>query len=433
LNNLKKSYFYLNSFCLLVYGYKKAVIYNLLDGDVFWLDDKASKILKYIKLPISDIIEKCKLTGINKETALNLFSELVELNIGTFSDKKLFVDNIHNNFKKDSYDKELVDLKRVSIRVTDKCGLDCFFCNTNQNTICFPCSRKSQKNDRIFSMRDLQDLIDDISQFNCPEVTFIGGDPLKENGNFMDVLKYTANRIPNTYVFTNLISLSDYQVKDICTLPNVQLIIPLFSPDEASFKSICRKDNVLERILTNISNLREKKVKMSILFFKTKRDFDNGFVSSLLKDQEDFSILSPTPLIKDINISKYSDGFIIEDEDSFVVDLNSFFENNIYNSCLGRRITVDLNGDVKPCLYSNISFGNIFEKRLNKILRSGVQDRLWHLKKDLIETCNGCEFRYCCKHDCIVAANNINGKINTKYPFCNYDPQDGDWKNKKGE
>jgi radical SAM protein with 4Fe4S-binding SPASM domain len=94
---------------------------------------------------------------------------------------------------------------------------------------------------------------------------------------------------------------------------------------------------------------------------------------------------------------------------------------------------VDLNGDVKPCLHSGKSLGNIFEKRLNKILRSGIQDHLWHLNKDQIETCNECEFRYCCKHDCIVAANNIGGKLNAKYPFCNYDPYVGEWKNKKGE
>lgn len=88
-----------------------------------------------------------------------------------------------------------------------------------------------------------------------------------------------------------------------------------------------------------------------------------------------------------------------------------------YNSCLFKKVSLDKNGMVRNCpslpeTY-DLSLG------LGNIVKSQNFRKYWEIKKDEIEVCKDCEFRYNCL-DC--RAHTIKGNIYSKPVSCKYNP-----------
>ncbi len=112
--------------------------------------------------------------------------------------------------------------------------------------------------------------------------------------------------------------------------------------------------------------------------------------------------------------------------EKMTTDPFSFFYNQEFNPCWGNKIAIDLEGNIKPCLWWHKSLGNIKTNQIKSMIASGDFDIYWTLKKDNIETCNVCEYRYNC-FDCRVSVANENLALNAKLPCCQYDPISGIW------
>ena len=104
-----------------------------------------------------------------------------------------------------------------------------------------------------------------------------------------------------------------------------------------------------------------------------------------------------------------------------------FIEALNYNSCLNRKISVDINGNIRNCPSLPASYGNIATTSLHSALaQQGFKD-LWEINKDQVEICKDCEFRYICT-DCRAFIQNPNDKY-SKPAKCGYDPYTATWKN----
>lgn len=102
-----------------------------------------------------------------------------------------------------------------------------------------------------------------------------------------------------------------------------------------------------------------------------------------------------------------------------------FFQAQEYNSCLNKKISIDIDGNVKNCPSINKSYGKYDEiPQLGSVLESEGFKFLGKIKKDDIEICQDCEFRYIC-HDC--RAFTVEDKLYSKPKFCKYDPYQGIW------
>ncbi|MGN7758073.1 grasp-with-spasm system SPASM domain peptide maturase [Chryseobacterium sp. 22532] len=119
------------------------------------------------------------------------------------------------------------------------------------------------------------------------------------------------------------------------------------------------------------------------------------------------------------------------------VDLK-YFNTNIskvteavnHNSCLHKKIGIDINGNIKNCPLMAESFGNINDISLeDAVIKPGFR-KYWNLTKDKIEICKDCEFRYICT-DCraYTERNHTNSEgLDTSKPLkCGYDPYTGKW------
>jgi SPASM domain peptide maturase of grasp-with-spasm system len=111
----------------------------------------------------------------------------------------------------------------------------------------------------------------------------------------------------------------------------------------------------------------------------------------------------------------------------FVVDMDTFTEGVNHNSCLNRKISIDINGNIKNCPSLNTNFGEIMNTKLIDVIKNQEFNKLWAITKDQINVCKDCEFRYICT-DCRAFIEDKNN-INSKPLKCNYDPYTATWKN----
>ncbi|MFX0011291.1 MAG: SPASM domain-containing protein [Candidatus Hermodarchaeota archaeon] len=101
------------------------------------------------------------------------------------------------------------------------------------------------------------------------------------------------------------------------------------------------------------------------------------------------------------------------------VSQSFYIFNKHFNSCWGRRIAIDKNENVKPCIYSNYKIGNLKIDKTNDIIENAV--KLWKITKTQIKKCKQCEFKYVC-FDCREIAFRKNNNLYSPNPNCNYDP-----------
>lgn len=114
----------------------------------------------------------------------------------------------------------------------------------------------------------------------------------------------------------------------------------------------------------------------------------------------------------------------------FSPELKNFTESHHYNSCLHKKIAIDVNGNIKNCPSMSQDFGNVKNTTLEETLQHPDFKKYWNLTKDKIEVCKDCEFRYICT-DCRayteLTSNNSDGLDISKPLKCGYDPYSGEW------
>jgi SPASM domain peptide maturase of grasp-with-spasm system len=111
----------------------------------------------------------------------------------------------------------------------------------------------------------------------------------------------------------------------------------------------------------------------------------------------------------------------------FIANLPLFTEAQKHNTCLNRKISIDVNGEIKNCPSMTKSYGNIKDTTLAQALeKEGFKD-MWYIHKDQIEVCKDCEFRYICT-DCRAYIQDPNN-IYSKPAKCSYNPYTATWGN----
>lgn len=109
----------------------------------------------------------------------------------------------------------------------------------------------------------------------------------------------------------------------------------------------------------------------------------------------------------------------------FSSDYRHFTEAQKHNTCLNRKISIDVNGEIKNCPSMAKSYGNIKDTTLAEAIeKPGFKD-MWFINKDQIAVCKDCEFRYICT-DCRAYIENPED-IYSKPLKCGYNPYTAEW------
>lgn len=109
----------------------------------------------------------------------------------------------------------------------------------------------------------------------------------------------------------------------------------------------------------------------------------------------------------------------------FEKHLSVFVESQHHNTCLNRKISIDVNGYIKNCPSMQQSFGHISETNLEEVLENPAFTKLWDIKKEEIEKCRGCEFRHICT-DCRAYLEDPENLYSAPLK-CGYNPETCEW------
>ena len=115
----------------------------------------------------------------------------------------------------------------------------------------------------------------------------------------------------------------------------------------------------------------------------------------------------------------------------FNTNLPKVLEAINHNSCLYKKISIDIEGNIKNCPLMPESFGKIQNRSLEEALMQPGFKRYWNITKDSIEGCKDCEFRYICT-DCRAyteRSHYTSENIDISKPLkCGYNPYTNEWK-----
>jgi len=114
----------------------------------------------------------------------------------------------------------------------------------------------------------------------------------------------------------------------------------------------------------------------------------------------------------------------------FSVNVEHFTEALHFNSCLNRKISISVDGQIKACPAMSHSCGDIGEVSLRAAARDPVLVQLNRITKDQIDVCRDCEFRYICT-DCRAFVSEP-GNLYSKPAKCSYDPYTATWGSSNG-
>ena len=115
------------------------------------------------------------------------------------------------------------------------------------------------------------------------------------------------------------------------------------------------------------------------------------------------------------------------DVNSFILNLPHFSESLSFNTCLNKKVSIDVKGNVRNCPFMVSVYGNMFKEPLISIVNIPSFKLMWNITKDKIDVCKDCEFRYMCS-DCRAHSEN-SSDLYSKPKICSYDPYNAKWEN----
>ena len=126
-------------------------------------------------------------------------------------------------------------------------------------------------------------------------------------------------------------------------------------------------------------------------------------------------------ITQDLNIHNCG----IVESSLFITNIKHFTESQHHNTCLNRKISIDVEGNIKNCPSMLQSFGNIRDTTLQEALEHPDFKKYWNVKKDQISVCKDCEFRHICT-DCRAYIENPEDMY-SKPLKCGYNPYTAEW------
>jgi len=115
---------------------------------------------------------------------------------------------------------------------------------------------------------------------------------------------------------------------------------------------------------------------------------------------------------------------------SLIVNMPLYTESLHFNTFYNRKLCIDNDGKIKNYLTQKRSFGNIFSDEIEDVISQKAFQKIWKARKDLIDVCKECEFRYMCVDSRIPVKRKTYSYYHTTE--CPYNPYLCKWKSEEG-
>jgi len=193
-----------------------------------------------------------------------------------------------------------------------------------------------------------------------------------------------------------------------------------------------------------ISKLFDESPVLTIeVYGKYSKNINNELLENLMKhnsrityvlsyESPNDEIISPTHVRG--NIVYYSKPISYDEcyinPESLIINMSLYTESLHYNTFYNRKLCIDKNGNFKNYFTQKESFGNIFSDKIEDVILNKSFQKIWKVKKDFIDVCKECEFRYMCVDSRFPIFRTKNSYYHTKE--CSYNPYICKWNNEEG-
>jgi radical SAM protein with 4Fe4S-binding SPASM domain len=430
-------FFFLNRECYYEMGVANGAIYNLYTGDVFSIEAPLADILDLLEhkgLSIREAIHAGQYSkNIDENILFERLQQLESLDLGEFYPKRIYVEKIKpKNTKKNRLTEGTsLQLDMVWLKISNSCNLHCIHCCEPDGSIAkCGCSINNVRPEDFLNLDELKKILDDAKLFNCREIRFIGGEPLLRKNDLISLVKYAKQiDIPSLSLVTNGFLL-DSTIIDEMAEYNIHFKLLFNSHEESIHDSISGVTGSYQKTLAAIKRLKIKNCPIAVNIIISKQNQGDinatiGFLKELGIENIDVQILRTVR--EDVLASEMKTGLYRTTPLFPKVFKDQFFISKESSPCWLGKVSIDLNGDVFPCLMNYKEFlGNVKEMPLANIVRkSPLVEKYWYHTKNEVDTCRNCEFRYACV-DCRLS-DCIGGNLAGRNKYCEYHPDTGEW------
>jgi len=311
----------------------------------------------------------------------------------------------------------------INWAITGKCNLNCIHCRGMES--------------KDLTMGEAKKLINEIKELNPQFLTIDGGEPLMREDLF-PLLEYATRKEIKTYVITNGIFLTEKIVKKLKKM-EVRVMVSLDSVVATKYSQIrrggdfetvvkgikiCGEYNILNAVNMVLMKINYSEIPAMIkfaeqvkaeqvIFIGLKQTGDYPYQELVLNSsewKEAISLIAKTPSKIDIFVDEPFFWPAIKEFKLSLSMKRDREESGIRiqedNSCIfGKYLFIQPNGDVQPCTFAPVIFGNIkreplpeiWDKIQNSELLQKINDlslRKGHCKNcKYFAECKGCRSR----------------------------------------
>ncbi|MBF0444850.1 MAG: radical SAM protein [Magnetococcales bacterium] len=268
-------------------------------------------------------------------------------------------------------------IQYLEIMITHACNAKCDFCSNELY------DRRDRK--QLLNREKVESIIRQAADMDIPILCFLGGEPLLDP-NLFHYLEYTYDHGMMSMVGTNGQFLTEENIKQLKKSHVGNIVVTISSTDKKINDQITNLENYLDNALAGIRRGIKHGIPMTLKAVASQEHFKSGEIQRIIALAKELNIpLSINPVVptgaalKNYE-NKTLDSTLQEDLDALVLQHNSVsthLTNNYFGyGCPAGRAYLGITafGDIIPCFFMPISYGNIWDTPLqdifNRVLRS---------------------------------------------------------------
>lgn len=429
-------YFRLNPSCYLISGARRAAIYELMSGNMIWLEPEVAAFVRACEMNYT-VEAAAAEAGLIEADAVNSISRLQASGVGLPYEQPIYVEHWRDRktLKVKPFYEDPPLLQVAFIDLTNKCNLDCRFCRQGEGIrrfACLGCTRNQLRRPTL-EVADRTRLLTQLRELECPVVVFGGGNPFMVEQTCAEAIRSAAQLgFMRIGLVTNGTGLSDKLLEQLAE-HHAYLVVQVYSHLDHVHDAITRRPGSFRELHTNIERMLHAGLSLSFTLLVTNANQD-----ALADTLAHYQAFSSSPMTVDylypgpeggMNGTPMAlvDKLVIKKSDLMSVNIHQFFDRQEFNPCLRGKLAVTADGFLLPCpAMPDHQVGDVQSQDLQTLLAEGRLDEYWGLTKDQITNCQQCEFRYACM-DCRALHAHTTGEL-YGLAYCMYDPAVGVWR-----
>lgn len=270
--------------------------------------------------------------------------------------------------------------KAVTVAVTYACQLDCIHCSAGlyKNP-----SRKE------LSTEEIKNAINQCLRLGATNITFTGGEPLLRP-DIYELISYVDRDEGVTQLFTNGLLLSKENVRRLKEAGLYSLEVSLDSSDSVEHDNLRGFKGCFKNAVEGIKNALAEGLLVGVSTYATRESVRNGVLEQLIRLSKELGV-HEVSVFDVVPTGKYlsAEDLMLTDEDKRTIIRLQFKYNGeskggfrvstqAFQTCPlayvpfgcfagSNQLYITAYGDVTPCDFTPISFGNVHEESLKSI------------------------------------------------------------------